>query len=213
MDKSFGGRLAAARKAAGYNQTQVAQRLTAAGFPVHTQAVSKWETGLTVPNARQLIELCRLYGIRDVVSAFAPAEPRSPGRVLPLYELAVSAGTGEFLDGDDYEMRRFDADAVPAEADFCLRVGGDSMEPVFHDGQIVFVRKCAALRPGEVGIFSCDGEGYIKVYGERTPLRPEEYTDSQGVVHRQPVLVSYNKAYPDRVIAPDADFRILGRVL
>ena len=213
MDKSFGGRLAAARKAAGYNQTQVAERLTAAGFPVRTQAVSKWETGLTLPNARQLIELCRLYGIRDAVSAFSPAEHRSPGRVLPLYHLAVSAGTGEFLDGDDYEMRRFDADSVPSEADFCLRVGGDSMEPVFRDGQIVFVKKCSVLRPGEVGIFSCDGEGYIKVYSEHSPVRPEEYTDSQGVVRPQPVLISYNKAYPDRVIQPDADFRILGRVL
>ena len=213
MENSFGGRLAAARKAAGFNQTQVAERLTAAGFPVRTQAVSKWETGATLPNARQLVELCRLYGVRDVVSAFAPEEPRSPGRVLPLYELAVSAGPGEFLDGDEYELRRFDAGTVPPEADFCLRVGGDSMEPVFHHGQIVFVKKCAALRPGEVGIFSCDGEGCIKVYSERTPLSPEEFTDSQGVVHRQPVLISYNKAYPVRIIAPGADFRILGRVL
>ena len=54
MDNDFGKRLAAARKAAGLNQTQVARRLTEAGYPVRTQAVSKWETGTTLPSALQL---------------------------------------------------------------------------------------------------------------------------------------------------------------
>ena len=52
MDSSFGSRLAAVRKAAGLNQTEVARRLTEAGFPVRTQAVSKWETDTTQPSAR-----------------------------------------------------------------------------------------------------------------------------------------------------------------
>ena len=70
-ENSFGARLAAARRAAGYNQTEVAKHITEAGFPVRTQAVSKWERGTTLPSARQLVELCRLYHIRDVVAAFA----------------------------------------------------------------------------------------------------------------------------------------------
>ena len=102
-DNSFGARLAAARRAAGYNQTEVAKYITEAGFPVRTQAVSKWERGTTLPSARQLVELCRLYHIRDVVAAFAPAEERRAVRTLPLYRLAVSAGTGERLDGTDYD--------------------------------------------------------------------------------------------------------------
>ena len=100
-DNSFGARLAAARRAAGYNQTEVAKYITEAGFPVRTQAVSKWERGTTLPSARQLVELCRLYHIRDVVATFAPAEERRAVRTLPLYRLAVSAGTGELLDGTD----------------------------------------------------------------------------------------------------------------
>ena len=102
-ENSFGARLAAARRAAGYNQTEVAKHITEAGFPVRTQAVSKWERGTTLPSARQLVELCRLYHIRDVVAAFAPAEERRAVRTLPLYRLAVSAGTGELLDGTDYD--------------------------------------------------------------------------------------------------------------
>ena len=90
-ENSFGARLAAARRAAGYNQTEVAKHITEAGFPVRTQAVSKWERGTTLPSARQLVELCRLYHIRDVVAAFAPAEERRAVRTLPLYRLAVRA--------------------------------------------------------------------------------------------------------------------------
>ena len=86
MEDSFGARLAAARRAAGLNQTEVAERLTARGFPVRTQAVSKWETDTTQPSARQLVELCRLYGIRDVVAAFGAR--RTGGKVSSLFFFA-----------------------------------------------------------------------------------------------------------------------------
>ena len=69
--------------------------------------------------------------------------------------------------------------------------------------------------PHEIGIFICDGEGFIKMYDE---IRPDaghldEYTDSSGEVHLQPVLVSLNKRYAPRVIDSSNDFRIVGRVL
>ena len=41
----------------------------------------------------------------------------------------------------------------------------------------------------------------------------EEYTDSYGVVHPQPVLHSYNPAYEPRAIKFGALFQIVGRVL
>ena len=34
-----------------------------------------------------------------------------------------------------------------------------------------------------------------------------------GVMHMQPVLVSYNKNYPDRIVRPGSNFRVFGRVL
>lgn len=129
--------------------------------------------------------------------------------------LAVSAGTGAFLDEESFEKLRFPAHMVPANADFGVRVQGDSMEPVYHDGQIVWVQSCTSLRPGEVGIFVCDGEGFLKVYEEREPdaEKLEEYVDSGGVLHLQPVLVSYNESYEPRIIAPSSSFQIAGRVL
>ena len=51
------------------------------------------------------------------------------------------------------------------DADFALRVSGDSMEPRYHDGDILLVAGSAEVAPGELGIFICDGEGYFKQFG------------------------------------------------
>ena len=129
--------------------------------------------------------------------------------------LAVSAGTGEFLDEDSFETVPFPEGSVPHGADFGVRIAGDSMEPVYHDGQIVWVQECKRLMRGQVGVFVYDGAGYLKVYDEQKPDASvaEEYTDSYGNVRAQPVLVSYNQKYAPKVIRPEAAFQIIGRVL
>lgn len=136
-------------------------------------------------------------------------------RNMPVSCLPASAGTGNYLDEDAFEMIAFPEDSIPEKAEFGVRVSGDSMEPVFHDGQIVWVQRCSRLRPGEVGLMVYDGCGYIKSYSERVPEgeAAEPFTDSSGTVHPQPVLVSYNKAYPPRPVLPHAKFEIIGRVL
>ncbi|MBO6266720.1 MAG: hypothetical protein J6M06_00660 [Synergistaceae bacterium] len=79
----------------------------------------------------------------------------------------------------------------------------------------MWVQPCNYLRAGEVGIFTYDGEGYIKVYGTQMPDKEhrEAYTRSDGTLAAQPVLISYNASYPPRVISPDRSFQIVGRVL
>ena len=134
---------------------------------------------------------------------------------MPVCLLSASAGTGNFLDGDSMEMKSFPASSVPAGAEFAIRVKGDSMEPRYQDGQYVWIQRCGKLQVGEIGLFSYDGEGYIKAYGEQTPEADvqEEYTDSNGAVYAQPVLISLNPAYPPRPVSPYATFQIVGRVL
>lgn len=134
---------------------------------------------------------------------------------MRVYDIPVSAGTGNFLDDGNYEMASVPENMIPDGADFGVRVTGDSMEPVYHDGQIVWVKECATLDVGEVGIFIYDGDGYIKIYGEQEPDEAvaDEYTDSQGIVHMQPRLISINEKYADRVISPGVFFKIVGRVL
>lgn len=124
-----------------------------------------------------------------------PAEPAP--RVLPLYSLAVSAGPGEFLDSDDFESVIVGAD-VPDAADYGVRVAGDSMEPRYHDGQIVWVQHCRTLRNGEIGIFVYEDCAYLK----------QMTVDTDGVR-----LHSLNAAYGDIIVFDASELRILGRAV
>ena len=134
---------------------------------------------------------------------------------MPVSNLAVSAGTGEFLDEGNFEMVSFPESAIPHGAEFGIRVNGDSMEPTYHHGQIVWVQQCDHVAVGEVGIFIYDGDGYMKVYDEQEPAETirEDFMDSYGTVHMQPVLLSYNQKYEPRVISAQAGFQVVGRVL
>ena len=105
----------------------------------------------------------------------------------------VSAGFGDEL--EDYEQ--WEKASVPLtpesrKADFILVVDGDSMEPKFHNGDYILVRKQPAVDIGQIGIFGVDGKGYIKKYGGDK-------------------LISLNKKYPD--IPLNEDSRCFGLVL
>ena len=118
-------------------------------------------------------------------------------RTLPLYSLAVSAGTGQFLDGEDYEMVEVGAE-VPEGSNFGVRVAGDSMEPRFHNGQTVWVRQQRSLMTGEIGIFLYDGNAYLKQLIAR-----------DGAV----ALHSLNPRYEDIRVSDALPLRVLGKVL
>ena len=157
---------------------------------------------------------------RDLIASgnYAPKVTPMPKLMeMPVAYIAAAAGTGNFLDENDaFDWMSFPAEQIPEGADVGIRVSGDSMEPMYHDGDIVWVQKCDGLNPGEVGIFILDGQAYLKMYGEREPGEDfrEELTDSYGVLHAQPVLYSINAAkYAPIAISPYSTFRIFGRVL
>jgi len=85
-------------------------------------------------------------------------------RYIKLYDVSVAAGTGNFLDSDSYEDFEVD-ETVPEDADFAVRVSGDSMTPRFVDSQIIFIREQQWLDIGDIGIFALNGESYVKKLG------------------------------------------------
>lgn len=86
-------------------------------------------------------------------------------RQISLYDMPVSAGVGEFL-SDTMGTEIFIPDAPKTrEADYALRIAGDSMEPKYHSGDILLVENCDFVEEGELGIFVLDGSGYFKKYG------------------------------------------------
>ena len=145
--------------------------------------------------AQDYIQLLRESGRYALRPRLREAE--RPLRQLPLYSLAVSAGTGQFLDGEDYEMVEVGAE-VPEGSNFGVRVSGDIMEPRFHSGQTVWVRQQRSLMTGEIGIFLYDGNAYLKQLVAR---------DGRVALH------SLNPRYEDILISDVLPLRVLGKVL
>lgn len=92
--------------------------------------------------------------------------------------LLTSAGTGEFLDDENIEMREFPDSPQVREADIIIPVDGDSMEPEISNGDMLCIKKCDDIDIGEIGVFIVDGKGYVKKKGEdRLISLNEEYND------------------------------------
>ena len=117
-------------------------------------------------------------------------------RERKVYYTAVSAGNGSFLDGEDYEM--YSSADIPEKADFGVHISGDSMEPVYHDRELIWIEQTEQLEDGEIGIFYLDGNAYVKQFQNN---RKGAY------------LVSLNKAYEPMPITESSSFKIFGRVL
>lgn len=75
---------------------------------------------------------------------------------------SISAGTGLYLDDEQVETINFGADMVPSGTDFCLKVNGDSMEPMFNNGDYVFIKRETDFRNGTIGAVIVNGEAYLK---------------------------------------------------
>ena len=133
-------------------------------------------------------------------TAEAPAIPRSfltrstdlpvglRRRSISLYDLPVSAGVGELLsDSTHVEDISIPDDPRTAEADYALRINGDSMEPKYRSGDILLVQNAETVEEGELGIFVLDGAGYFKKYGgdclislnpKYAPIPLRDFTDA-----------------------------------
>ncbi len=73
-------------------------------------------------------------------------------RRIPLIGLAQAGGDGYFDDGGYPVGGSWDEIAVPEVGDpnaYALEISGDSMEPVFRDGDIVIVSPAAPVRRGD----------------------------------------------------------------
>lgn len=111
------------------------------------------------------------------------------------YDHPASAGTGQYL--NDVRVEQIEL-PVDIDADFVIPIKGDSMEPDYQDGDLVFIQSSVELNDGVIGVFNYNGDAYIK----------------QLVIDKeQAYLHSLNPAYKDMPITPETDFRIIGEVV
>ncbi|MBS4769636.1 helix-turn-helix transcriptional regulator [Carnobacteriaceae bacterium zg-ZUI240] len=112
---------------------------------------------------------------------------------------AVAAGRG-FAYGDNEVMYCYTDKELP-HYDIASYITGDSMEPEYHDGDVVLIKREMYSSP-DVYVVDYDGKSYLKkVYQEKDHFR----------------LVSFNEAYEDIIIdlpiADDIYVNIVGRVV
>ncbi|HEB2314116.1 TPA: helix-turn-helix transcriptional regulator [Staphylococcus aureus] len=108
----------------------------------------------------------------------------------------ASAGIGERLYNEPIS-KEFVRGYVPAH-DIALKVNGDSMEPLFKNGQIIFIEKSHTIKDGQIGVFIINGDAYVKkVYVEDNRL----------------TLVSLNKKYKDLHFYDNESVRLVGKII
>lgn len=107
----------------------------------------------------------------------------------------VSAGFGFNLNDDDnwQEAEVYEVPEVHT-ADFAVEVDGDSMEPVYCDGDILLVKSTPVIDRGDVGVFTLNSCGYVKELGKNQ-------------------LISYNEKYKPINFSADDDMTCWGKVL
>ena len=108
--------------------------------------------------------------------------------------LAAAAGFGGTLEASSGERVYLLRDPLTEQADEIITVSGRSMEPTFHDGDQLLVQHASEIRPGELGVFLVDDEGYVKEY------QPDG-------------LHSHNPEYPVISLKNHEQIRCIGRVL
>ena len=77
-----------------------------------------------------------------------------------------------------------------------MRISGDSMTPLFTDGQTVYVRQQQELENGDIGIFVLNGEAFCKKLDSENGR-----------------LISLNLKYPPIVLGDYSDLRVVGKVV
>ncbi len=156
-----------------------------------------------------LEEFTRLMQGEDADGS-VPAEPpagRKAGRrglrtCIPLIGLARAGAEGYFDDGGYPVGSGWDEITCPGIADenaYALRIVGDSMEPVYREGDVIVVSPNSTVRRGDrVVVRLTDGEVMVKILARRTPEECEFH--------------SFNPAYPPRVV-PTREVMWIARIL
>lgn len=129
--------------------------------------------------------------------AFENTKPdTSTKRIIKLYDIALSAGTGNYI--FDSETPYEDFETENSTCDFALKVSGDSMEPDIPNKSIVLIRKCETLTDGKIGAFFYNGEVYCKIISY----------EANGVQ-----LVSINSDYKPIIVEDGDTLKLYGEVI
>ncbi|MFS9029870.1 XRE family transcriptional regulator [Streptococcus anginosus] len=218
-----GSRLKERRMALGYSQSAMADKLH-----INRSSYFNWEIGKTRPNQKNLRQLAAILDVSETyfeseynivntylklssenqnkVEGYAEEllqKQQSLKKIVPLFavevlsDVALSAGLGESFFGE-FETETVYSEEEQYGYDIAAWIKGDSMEPVYLDGEVALIRASGFDYDGAVYALSWNDSVYIKkLYREENGFK----------------MVSLNDDYPDKWIPYEDNPRIVGLVI
>lgn len=206
-----------------YSQSELANLLK-----INRAPYNKWESGKSAPNQKNLSALIRILDVpttyfeseykivntylqlssenKDKVDEYAEGllqAQESHDNVIPLFavevlsDVVLSAGLGKSL-FDEYETETVYAEEEQYGYDIAAWIKGDSIEPIYLDGEVALIRASGFDYDGAVYALSWNDSIYIKkLYWEENGFR----------------MVSLNDSYPNKWIPYEDNPRIVGLVV
>ena len=146
------------------------------------------------PSTESLAKVLAATGasLDDFMRLVDPTEAGARARTVPLVGMA-QAGTGRLFADDGMPTggpgwEEVELPGTAAERGFALEVQGDSMRPLYREGDVLIVSRTAPIKKGDrVVVRTVSGEVMAKELKRKTSKAVE--------------LVSLNPAHPDRVVA------------
>lgn len=196
------------------NVRNLKQADLARGLGVSEATISKWLSGKSSPRMKKIDDICKILGVKreDLLYEhdFAEEEPISASnlytatiREFPLLG-TIAAGQPIFA---EETIPVPVSGAVGIDADFCLKVQGDSMiNAKINDGDIVFIRKQSMVEDGEIAAVLI-----TELYGDTATLKRVYYDKIENKIQ----LIAENPKYPPLSYSGERlnDIRILGKAV
>ncbi|HFZ7107561.1 TPA: XRE family transcriptional regulator [Streptococcus agalactiae] len=204
------------------NQSEIANILD-----INRASYSKWESGKSIPNQKNLTALSKILDVPvtyfeseyNIVNNYLQLSPdnqikaeeyveglllsEQASNVTPLFSVQVladvqlSAGLGEGF-FDEFETETVYSNEEQYGYDIAAWIEGDSMEPIYKSGEVALIRSNGFDYDGAVYALSWNDSIYIKkLYREEDGFR----------------MVSLNKDYPEKFIPYEDEPRIVGLVV
>ena len=113
----------------------------------------------------------RTMSARSVDTPLRAMEQARAAGAVPVIELSAAAGPGRALWDEPVEQWMVLPEGAPQMRALAIRISGESMEPLLHDGDTVLVELGAALTKGRVVVARHPDDGYVCKRVERVGAR------------------------------------------
>lgn len=205
---SIGDRIKKKRQLIGLTQDELASKIG-----ISRPSVVQWETGKASPKGARLNLIADILGCSpDWLLVGGDDEPRperpqknldinniiTDGLVgdkdLPIYSSAQGGKTGMVVSFDAIEVVKRPAPLMGVKGGYGMYVVGDSMEPVYRQGDILLVHPSKPAGKGDdVVIIMTDGNGHHDAMVKRLVSQNDDWVNMEQFNPASPIKIEKSK--------------------